>query len=81
VDQLPSVGPGSAGRSDQQRALPVPGSRRCFSPPGGQQPQIITAPNAIKCRNIPDLLRSPPAETTTDFYFLPAPTRPSMAWP
>jgi len=69
-DQLPSVRarPG-AGRSDQQRArCRGPAHGRCSARPASTASSPPPQPSS---RTIPDL-RPPPAETTTDFYFLPA---------
>ena len=70
VDQLPSVGPGQV-LADliNSGALPVARLTEVFRQAASSR--IITAAHAINAGTIPDL-RPPPAETTTDFYFLPA---------
>ncbi len=70
VDQLPSVGPGQV-LADliNSGALPVARLTEVFRQAANSR--IITTAHAINAGNIPDL-RPPPAEATTDFYFLPA---------
>jgi len=70
VDQLPSVGPGQV-LADliNSGALPVARLTEVFRQAASSR--IITTAHAINAGTIPDL-RPPPAETTSDFYFLPA---------
>jgi exodeoxyribonuclease V alpha subunit len=72
VDQLPSVGPGQV-LADliNSGALPVARLTEVFRQAASSR--IITTAHAINAGTIPDL-RPPPAEATTDFYFLPAET-------
>ncbi len=72
VDQLPSVGPGQV-LADliNSSALPVARLTEVFRQAASSR--IITTAHAINAGTIPDL-RPPPAEATTDFYFLPAET-------
>ncbi|MEA5414380.1 SF1B family DNA helicase RecD2 [Synechococcus sp. BA-132 BA5] len=72
VDQLPSVGPGQV-LADLigSGALPVARLTEVFRQAASSR--IITTAHAINAGTIPDL-RPPPAEATTDFYFLPAET-------
>jgi len=72
VDQLPSVGPGQV-LADliNSAALPVARLTEVFRQAASSR--IITTVHAINAGTIPDL-RPPPAEATTDFYFLPAET-------
>ena len=72
VDQLPSVGPGQV-LADliNSGAMPVARLTEVFRQAASSR--IITTAHAINAGTIPDL-RPPPAEATTDFYFLPAET-------
>jgi len=72
VDQLPSVGPGQV-LADliNSGALPVARLTEVFRQAASSR--IITTAHAMNAGTIPDL-RPPPAEATTDFYFLPAET-------
>jgi exodeoxyribonuclease V alpha subunit len=72
VDQLPSVVPGQV-LADliNSSALPVARLTEVFRQAASSR--IITTAHAINAGTIPDL-RPPPAEATTDFYFLPAET-------
>ncbi|WP_254217219.1 ATP-dependent RecD-like DNA helicase [Synechococcus sp. CCY 9618] len=72
VDQLPSVGPGQV-LADliNSGALPVARLTEVFRQAASSR--IITTAHAINAGTIPDL-RPPPAEATSDFYFLPAET-------
>ncbi|MDM7954741.1 MAG: ATP-dependent RecD-like DNA helicase, partial [Cyanobium sp. CZS 25K] len=72
VDQLPSVGPGQV-LADliNSGALPVARLTEVFRQAASSR--IITTAHAINAGTIPDL-RPPPADGTTDFYFLPAET-------
>jgi exodeoxyribonuclease V alpha subunit len=72
VEQLPSVGPGQV-LADliNSGALPVARLTEVFRQAASSR--IITTAHAINAGTIPDL-RPPPAENTTDFYFLPAET-------
>ena len=72
VDQLPSVGPGQV-LADliNSGALPVARLTEVFRQAASSR--IITTAHAINAGTIPDL-RPPPADATTDFYFLPAET-------
>ncbi|MBC1260753.1 ATP-dependent RecD-like DNA helicase [Synechococcus sp. BSF8S] len=72
VDQLPSVGPGQV-LADliNSGALPVARLTEVFRQAASSR--IITTAHTINAGTIPDL-RPPPADATTDFYFLPAET-------
>ena len=72
VDQLPSVGPGQV-LADLITSSAVPVARLSEVFRQAASSRIITSAHAIHAGRIPDL-RPPPAEATTDFYFLPAET-------